>query len=46
MVMDGAKAQVMGEFRRKLREAGMHCKQTEPISPWMNACEGEIRELK
>jgi hypothetical protein len=30
MVMDGAKAQVEGEFRRKLRDAGCHIKQTEP----------------
>jgi hypothetical protein len=30
MVMDGAKAQVEGEFRRNLRDAGCHIKQTEP----------------
>jgi hypothetical protein len=30
MVMDGSKAQVEGEFRRKLRDAGCHIKQTEP----------------
>jgi hypothetical protein len=30
MVMDGAKAQIQGGFRRKLREAGCHIKQTEP----------------
>jgi hypothetical protein len=30
MVMDGAKAQVEGGFRRKLRDAGCHIKQTEP----------------
>jgi hypothetical protein len=30
MVMDGAKEKVEGEFRRKLREAGCHIKQTEP----------------
>jgi hypothetical protein len=28
MVMDGDKAQVEGEFRRKLRDAGCHIKQT------------------
>jgi hypothetical protein len=28
MIMDGAKAQVEGEFRRKLRDAGCHIKQT------------------
>jgi hypothetical protein len=30
MVMDGAKAQVEGGFRRKLRDVGCHIKQTEP----------------
>jgi hypothetical protein len=28
MVMGGAKAQVEGQFRRKLRDAGCHTKQT------------------
>jgi hypothetical protein len=30
MVMDKAKSQVEGEFRRKLHDAGFHIKQTEP----------------
>jgi hypothetical protein len=30
MVMDGGKAQVEGEFRRKLHGAGCRIKQTEP----------------
>jgi hypothetical protein len=30
MVMDGAKAQTKGQFRRKLRDAGCHINQTEP----------------
>jgi transposase len=46
MVMDNAKEQVMGEFRRKSREAGCHIRQTEPYSPWANAAEGSIKELK
>jgi hypothetical protein len=29
-IMDGAKAQVEGEFRRKLRDTGYHIKRTEP----------------
>jgi hypothetical protein len=33
MVMDGAKAQIQGDFRQKLREAGCHIKQTEPHTP-------------
>jgi hypothetical protein len=28
MVMDGANAQIQGDFRRKLREAGCHINQT------------------
>ena len=46
MVMDNAKEQVMGEFRRKSREAGCHIRQTEPYTPWANAAEGSIKELK
>jgi predicted unusual protein kinase regulating ubiquinone biosynthesis (AarF/ABC1/UbiB family) len=30
MVMDGANAQVEGEFRRKLRDSGCHIKKIEP----------------
>jgi hypothetical protein len=46
MVMDGAKAQIQGDFRRKLREAGYHIKQTDPHIPTSNTTEGSIRELK
>jgi len=46
MIMDGSKEQNLGDFARKLRDAGCHKKQIEPHSPWMNLCEGEIRELK
>ena len=44
--MDGSKEQNLGDFSRKLRDSGCHRKQIEPHSPWMNLCEGEIRELK
>ena len=44
--MDGAREQVMGEFRHKARQADCCVKQTEPYSPWQNAAEGTIRELK
>ena len=44
--MDGAREQVMGEFRHMARQADCHVKQTEPYSPWQNAAEGKIRELK
>jgi Reverse transcriptase (RNA-dependent DNA polymerase) len=46
MIMDNAREQTMGLFRRKCREAGVHVKQTEPHSPWSNAAEAAIRELK
>jgi len=46
IVMDGSKEQTMAEFRRKAREMGCHIKVTEPYSPWQNAAEGAIRELK
>ena len=36
----------MGLFRRKAKEMGVHIKQTEPHSPWQNAAELAIRELK
>jgi hypothetical protein len=43
MVMDGAKTQVEGEFRRKLRDAGCHIKQTEPHTQSSNMGEGGVR---
>jgi hypothetical protein len=46
MVMDGAKAQVEGGFRRKLRDAGCHSKETEPHTQSSNMGEGAVRELK
>jgi hypothetical protein len=46
MVMDGANAQIQGDFPWKLREAGCHINQTEPHAPKSNAAEGSIRELK
>lgn len=46
MIMDGAREQTLGKFRKKCQEASVHIKQTEPYSPWQNAAEGAIRELK
>jgi hypothetical protein len=46
MIMDGSKEQTLGDFRLKLRKADCLQRQTEPYSPWMNAAEGCIRELK
>ena len=46
IIMDGSKEQTMGLFRKKAKEMGVHVKQTEPHSPWQNAAELTIRELK
>jgi hypothetical protein len=46
MILDGSKEQVKGAFRRKLKEVNCHLHVTEPYSPWQQAAEGCIRELK
>jgi hypothetical protein len=46
MVMDGAKAQVGGDFRWKLCRDGCHIKQTEHYTDQSNMGEGGVRELK
>jgi hypothetical protein len=46
MVMDGAKAQTEGQFRRKLRDASCHIKQTETYTQYSNMGEGGMHELK
>jgi hypothetical protein len=46
MVLDGLKEQTKGGFKRKLREADCHAKQTEPYSPWQQAAEGCIHKLE
>jgi len=46
MTVDNSWEQILGDFKRKCREAVCHLKQTEPYSPWMQAAEGCIRELK
>ncbi len=33
MAFDGSKEQCKGDFKRKLREADCHARQTEPYSP-------------
>jgi hypothetical protein len=46
MVNNESKEQTKGEFRRKLKEADCHPQVTEPYSPWQQAAEGCIHELK
>ncbi len=46
MVFDGLKEQCKVDFKRKLRKADCHARQTEPYSPWQQAAEGCICKLK
>jgi hypothetical protein len=46
MILDDSKEQTQGNFKRKLNEANCHMKMTEPYSPWQQATEGCILELK
>ncbi len=46
MVTDSSKEQTLGDFQQKLWEAGCHPRVTEPYSPWQQAAEGCIREVK
>ncbi len=46
MVMDGSKEQTLGKFCWKLVDAHCQLKQTGPYSPWQNAADQEIKELK
>jgi hypothetical protein len=46
MVTNDSKEQSKEEFQRKLKEADCHPQVTEPYSPWQQAAEGCIRELK
>jgi hypothetical protein len=46
LIFDGSKEQNLGEFRKKVKETGTHTHTTLPYSPWSNAAEGAIRELK
>ena len=46
IVMDNAKEQLLGEFATKMRQMQCLKRPIEAYSPWQNAAEGEIRELK
>jgi len=46
MIMDGSKEQTLGRFKKKCQDADCRIKQTEPYSPWQNAAESAMRELK
>ena len=46
MIMNGSKEQTLGRFRKKCQDADCCIKQTELYSPWQNAAQSAIRELK
>ena len=46
IVMDGAKTQIQGDFKKKCKESGCHTIQVEPYSPWSNSYEVAIKILK
>ena len=46
IIVDGSKEQMQDDFRRKARQADCHIRAVEPHSPWSNAAEAAIRELK
>ena len=46
MVIDGSKEQMLGDFSKKCRQADCHVVTTEPYSPWMQAAEGSIKQVK
>ena len=35
MIVDNSWEQILGDFRRKCREANCHLRKTEPYPPWM-----------
>jgi len=46
IIMDNAREQQSGIFRRKAKEMAARVIQLEPYSPWTNAAERSIKELK
>ena len=46
IICDSSKDMILGELKRKLKEASCYIRQTKPFTPWLNAAEIEINELK
>ena len=46
IVMDGSKELNLVKFHQKWNDACWYKHQTEPYSPWSNAAEGKMREIK
>ena len=45
-IYDSAKEMIHCKFYQKLKNAACQLKQLEPYTPWSNAAEKEIKELK
>ena len=45
-ICNNAKEIIHGKFSQKLKDAACHLKRLEPYTPWSNAAEREIKELK
>ena len=41
MVVNNAKEENLGEFKKSTSKHGTHLKSTEPYSPWQQAAEGK-----
>ncbi len=46
LIMDGSKEHTLGKFCQKPQDAGCEKKTTESFSPWQNAGEWEIKDIK
>ena len=45
-ILNNAKEVIQGMFYQKLKDAACYLIQLEPYTPWSNAAEREIKELK
>ena len=45
-ICNNAKELIQGKFHQKLKKAACHLKQLELYTPWSNAAERDIKELK
>ena len=46
IICDNAKEIFLDKFKRKLKKASCHLRQTEPFNSWLNAAERKRKELK
>ena len=46
IICDNSKEMILGEFNWKLKEAWCHLRQKVSFTPWLNAAEWEIKEMK